>query len=98
MVGAARRSLNGWLGNAFRSRSLDKISGGAADDSTAAGRGLRGGGGDAIAIGIWQRGRFPKKPPRALNLSKIRYPYPELGITIENYPRVDGSTSTQPCR
>ena len=31
-----------------------------------------------------------------LDRKNIPYPYPELGVTIDNYPRVDGSTSTQP--
>jgi phosphate transport system substrate-binding protein len=35
----------------------------------------------------------PRQQP---NPARIRYAYPELGINICNYPRMDGSTSTQP--
>jgi phosphate transport system substrate-binding protein len=38
----------------------------------------------------------PRLPPRELDRKKIPYSYPGLGITIDNYPRMDGSTSTQP--
>jgi phosphate transport system substrate-binding protein len=49
-----------------------------------------------FALVIWPRRSVPIRPPPELDRSRIRYPYPELGITIDNYPKVDGSTSTQP--
>jgi phosphate transport system substrate-binding protein len=39
------------------------------------------------------RGPDPLPPP---DPAKISDPYPDLGIRLDNYPRVDGSTSTQP--
>src|SRR5262245_9618733 len=36
------------------------------------------------------------EPPRRLDRKRLHYPHPELKITIDNYPKVDGSTSTQP--
>src|SRR5262249_52286970 len=50
----------------------------------------------ALTLGLCQRRPVPTKPLPILDLGKIRYPYPELGIKVENYPKVDGSTSTQP--
>ena len=38
----------------------------------------------------------PKMRSPQLDLGKISYPYPDVGIKVDNYPRVDGSTSTQP--
>jgi ABC-type phosphate transport system substrate-binding protein len=47
-----------------------------------------------LAFCLWAiRARPPRPKP---NAATIRYAYPELGITIDNYPKVDGSTSTQP--
>ncbi len=43
-----------------------------------------------------QRPAAPKTVPPGLDPSKISYPYPDLKITFDNYPKVDGSTSTQP--
>ena len=47
-------------------------------------------------LAVYQRRFTPPKPPPELDLARIPYTHPELGINIENYPVVDGSTSTQP--
>jgi ABC-type phosphate transport system substrate-binding protein len=59
----------------------------------------------AIALSIHGGRRRPADPvpvPRApwpvpaVGPTKIVYPYPDLRTTLDNYPNVDGSTSTQP--
>src|SRR4051794_8027394 len=50
----------------------------------------------AVTLGVWQWRRVADKLRPRPNPARIRYAFPELGINIDNYPKVDGSTSTQP--
>jgi phosphate transport system substrate-binding protein len=49
----------------------------------------------AILALLGLEGRRRGSQPQ-LDRNRIRYGYPELGVTIDDYPKVDGSTSTQP--
>ena len=57
--------------------------------------------GVSLWLALWDA---PRPQPAArtteqlvpLDPTRIPNPYPDLGIKLDNYPRVDGSTSTQP--